>query len=307
VKVYELNFRGAKLIGVKHEGRIVIPIAPICAAMTIGWEQQRQRIRRDPVLSKGAIIIMVPFTGGGPQHLVCLPLNRLHFWLAGIESSRIKDDAIRSCVIEYQEECADALFAYFMPGYAALIGVKLPTLEARLLHEDLFDRDDAELQPTPIPENVIPFPSAELARREDALRAAQCAEEASRQAALAREAALGAQKSIVWVQNQKRRDPTQEACDCGRDIVWNSYRGLCPCCQENVIMTKPDRMIPRIPWDHAIHPHKNGPFQGWYVCIDCNEKFEKDQDDSFRSEKGPAWNNYLGHVKRYFRLNKKLL
>jgi hypothetical protein len=140
MQVYELNFRGAKLIGVKHDGRIVIPIKPIADAIGIDWSSQHKAIQRHTILSKGMVVMTIPFGQGGTQMMACLPLNRLHFWLAGVESGRIKGDDIRARVIEFQEECADALFVYFMPEYAAAIGVKLPTLEARLLHDDLFDR-----------------------------------------------------------------------------------------------------------------------------------------------------------------------
>jgi hypothetical protein len=139
-QVHEINFKGAWLLGIKHNGQLFVPTPPVCVAIGIDPEPQRQRIRRDPVLSKGAIILMVP-SSGGPQSMLCLPLHRLHYWLAGLSSGSVKDENMRARVVEYQEECADVLFAYFMPQLAQVLGIKLPTFEARLLQDDLLERD----------------------------------------------------------------------------------------------------------------------------------------------------------------------
>jgi hypothetical protein len=139
--VYEIEFRGAKLLGVRHNGSIVIAIRPICTAIGIDDEPQRRRINRDPVLSKGGVILTLPFTSGGPQSMLCLALKRLHYWLAGISSGSIKDETMRQRVIEYQEECADYLFACFMPEAAAAMGITLPAISRpQLVQDDFIDR-----------------------------------------------------------------------------------------------------------------------------------------------------------------------
>lgn len=143
MQVYEFSFRDARLLGVARGSQVVIPIAPICAAIGIDVQAQQRRIYRDSVLAKGTAMMAVPFGRGGKQEMLCLPLQRIHYWLAGIDSSRIKDTAMRDRVIAYQEECADVLCAYFMPGYAKAAGVQLATLEVRLLHDDLFDRSES--------------------------------------------------------------------------------------------------------------------------------------------------------------------
>lgn len=72
----------------------------------------RQRINRDPVMAKATSIMLVPFAGKG-QEVTCLKLNRVNFWLATIDSNRIKDESVREKVRLYQEECADVLYEHF--------------------------------------------------------------------------------------------------------------------------------------------------------------------------------------------------
>jgi len=168
MRIYELNFRGAKLIGVIHKGEISIPVRPIADAIGIEWNGQYEAIKRHPVLSKGVRMIRIPFGNGGPQTMMCLPLHRLHFWLARIESGRIKNDDVRTEVVAFQEECADALFAHFMPEFAATLGIDTPTIDVRLLSEDLFDREPPRLE-APVLTQIAPIPALDQdwARRID--------------------------------------------------------------------------------------------------------------------------------------------
>lgn len=143
MQVHEINFHGARLIGATaDDGQVNIPIAPICAAIGLDTRSQRARIARDPVL-KGGIMMLLPFGAGGPQNMLCVPLRRVNYWLAGIDTSRLKNAAMRDRVIEYQTECADVLCAHFMPEYAKAAGIRIAPFEARLLHDDLFARAEA--------------------------------------------------------------------------------------------------------------------------------------------------------------------
>jgi hypothetical protein len=148
--VYEFELRGANFYAIKEQRVIWVPIAPICDEITIDPEGQRQRINRDEILRDGACIMQVPFLfpGGGPQRINCLQLRLLHYWLLGVETGHIKDEAKRKAVLAFKREAADVLFAYFMPDYAKIMGVKLPTFQARLVHGDLFDREVSAQQMT---------------------------------------------------------------------------------------------------------------------------------------------------------------
>jgi hypothetical protein len=142
---------------------------------------------------------------------------------------------------------------------------------------------------------------AELARREDAIAARIAAEQA-------RDEVIIARKAIDRLEGKGRRDPNADAVRCGKYIVWHIYRGLCPCCQTIEIMDSKDHLIVGVKnWDHASgNHHKNGPLDGWYVCAECNKRFE-DKDEAFRQEVRPAWDTYIRHVRYYFKLTTKLI
>jgi hypothetical protein len=137
----------------------------------------------------------------------------------------------------------------------------------------------------------------ELARREDALRAAQYAQQA-------RDAAMRTESTIKKVEQTKHKGPTAEADRCSRYIIWNSYQGHCPCGCGVQIMKSLDEFVKdgrqRIAaWDHWHQHHKRGPEYGWYLFSDCNQQFEKDRN--YRDEKKDRWIAYQVHVKDYFK------
>jgi hypothetical protein len=50
--------------------------------------------------------------------MMCIPLRKLPGWLMSIEPGKVKDAAVRSRVIQYQNECDDALWQYWNDGIA---------------------------------------------------------------------------------------------------------------------------------------------------------------------------------------------
>ncbi|NUO03566.1 MAG: ORF6C domain-containing protein [Saprospiraceae bacterium] len=111
----------AVLVKQDDKQQIYVPVKPICESLGIDWDAQRQRIRRDPVLSKvvkGAVIITAPSVkglGGGPQEMLCLPLEFLNGWLFGINASRVKPE-LQEPVLRYQLECYKVLAEAFQEG-----------------------------------------------------------------------------------------------------------------------------------------------------------------------------------------------
>jgi hypothetical protein len=102
---------------------IYVPLRPICDYLGVDWSAQRQRINRDPVLSKyvsGVVITPTPLSKyTNPQEMVCLRLDYLNGWLFGINASRVKEE-VRDRLLRYQEECYRILAdAFLMPGTAS--------------------------------------------------------------------------------------------------------------------------------------------------------------------------------------------
>jgi hypothetical protein len=101
---------------------IYAPLRPICDYLGMDWSAQRQRLNRDPVLSKyvsGVVITPTPISKyTNPQEMVCLRLDYLNGWLFGINASRVKEE-VRDRLLRYQEECYRILAdAFLMPGTA---------------------------------------------------------------------------------------------------------------------------------------------------------------------------------------------
>jgi hypothetical protein len=126
VEQKQVEFYGDELTAVLVENGVVyVPIRPICDYLGVDWSSQRQRIIRDLVLSevaKGVVVTTTPSTsgrGGGPQEMLCLPLDYLNGWLFGINAQRVKDE-VRDTVVRYQRECYRVLADAFLSPVTAV-------------------------------------------------------------------------------------------------------------------------------------------------------------------------------------------
>lgn len=112
-------FGGQSIMAVRVEDDTVyVPIRPICDALGINWSGQRQRIRRDPVLSDVMRFVCVthPNLKGGNPNVLALPLEFLNGWLLGINANRVKEE-IREPLIQYQKYLYKLLADAFDPAF----------------------------------------------------------------------------------------------------------------------------------------------------------------------------------------------
>lgn len=112
-EIVTVNFRGDELYGFKQDDGTFLALKPMVEAMGLNWSGQEQRVKRDPVLSEGICVMHIPFGRGGAQECVCIKLELVNGWLFGIDSARIKDEAVRERVILYQRECYQVLYEHF--------------------------------------------------------------------------------------------------------------------------------------------------------------------------------------------------
>jgi len=131
-----VNFRGTELYGFHRGDEVVVAVKPIVEALGLDWAGQLQRIKRDPVLSKGMGVITIPFGRGGPQKSICLKLNLLNGWLFKIDANRVRPE-IRQRVLDYQEECYEVLHMHFSDEGARLVQQEheRESLSLRLVNE----------------------------------------------------------------------------------------------------------------------------------------------------------------------------
>lgn len=96
------------------ESEIYVSINQICDLLGIDRRGQQRRITEDAVLSSHTRQIIIQ-TAGGPQTMLCLPIDYMHGWLMSINANRVKKE-IRERLIRYQENCHRVLAEAFQEG-----------------------------------------------------------------------------------------------------------------------------------------------------------------------------------------------
>lgn len=112
-QIITVNFRGDDLYGFENDDGTFVALKPIVENMGMDWSAQYRRTQRDPILSEGIAMMATPFGRGGDQQAVCLKLDLVNGWLFTIDSSRVKDEAVRDRVLLYQRECYGVLHKHF--------------------------------------------------------------------------------------------------------------------------------------------------------------------------------------------------
>ena len=116
LEAQEIEFYGDPIFAVQDAatGRIFVPIGPLCDNLGIARWRQSQRIQEHQVLCKGIITRSV-HTSGGVQEMLCLRLDLIPFWLAGVNANRVRAE-VRDKLILYQSEVAAVLWDAFRPA-----------------------------------------------------------------------------------------------------------------------------------------------------------------------------------------------
>lgn len=122
--IVTVNFRGDDLYGFENDDGVFVALKPIVESMGMDWSAQLQRVKRDPILAEGMVIMTTPFGRGGAQDAVCLKLELVNGWLFTIDTSRIKDETVRDKVIVYQRDCYGVLAKHFLGKSSGLSPAK---------------------------------------------------------------------------------------------------------------------------------------------------------------------------------------
>lgn len=90
----------------------LVAIKPICEAIGIDWEGQRQRIERDEILGSTACMIKAVANDGKEREMIAVPYMFIFGWLFSIDASKVNEKAKES-VLKYKMECYKVLFEHF--------------------------------------------------------------------------------------------------------------------------------------------------------------------------------------------------
>lgn len=104
---------GVEISAVSDENHnIFVPVKPICQAIGIDHDAQRQRIKRHRKLSSVAVTVTATGTDGKSYEMLALPLQYVYGWLFSIDLSMVAESALPT-VEKYQDECYDVLYHHF--------------------------------------------------------------------------------------------------------------------------------------------------------------------------------------------------
>ncbi|MBR8719965.1 hypothetical protein IX307_001148 [Bacteroides pyogenes] len=90
----------------------LVAIKPICEALGIDVNGQRQRIERDEILGSTACIIHAVAADEKQREMYAIPYRYIFGWLFSIDISKVNENA-RESVKRYKQECYDALYEHF--------------------------------------------------------------------------------------------------------------------------------------------------------------------------------------------------
>lgn len=100
------------IITVDSQSETYVPIKPICDAIGIAAEGQREKIQSDEILSSTAMLSMVVAADGKEREMLCLPLRYVYGWLFTINPKNVAPGS-REAVTRYRRECYDVLYHHF--------------------------------------------------------------------------------------------------------------------------------------------------------------------------------------------------
>lgn len=90
----------------------LVAIRPICEALNVEPSSQIKKIKEHPLYS--SVVVLSTMTGSDKKRyeMVCLPVKKILGWLHTINPANVKPEA-RENLINYQEECEEAIYDHF--------------------------------------------------------------------------------------------------------------------------------------------------------------------------------------------------
>lgn len=111
-----IPFRQKELLLVDNQGIPFVPMKPIVEGMGLSWQGQHAKLSGGRFAGTIKEILIVAQDGKG-REMTCLPLRKLTGWLMSIHPNKVRPE-LREGIIAYQNECDDALWAYWNDGVA---------------------------------------------------------------------------------------------------------------------------------------------------------------------------------------------
>lgn len=106
------KINGVDIVTVERDGEIFVPIKPICEAIGIDVDAQRNKLNSDQFFYSTAAIIAAVAADEKEREMYCIRLRDVYGWLATINPGKVAPEA-RETVSRYRRECYDVLYEHF--------------------------------------------------------------------------------------------------------------------------------------------------------------------------------------------------
>lgn len=103
---------GVDIVTVERDGEIFVPIKPVCEALGIAVDAQRNKLNADEFFNSTTSIIDAVAADEKEREMFCIRLRDVYGWLATINPGKVAPEA-REAVARYRRECYDALYEHF--------------------------------------------------------------------------------------------------------------------------------------------------------------------------------------------------
>lgn len=106
------KINGVDIVTVDRDGEIFVPIKPICDAIGIDVDAQRNKLNADDFFNSTTAIITAVAADDKEREMYCIRLRDVYGWLATINPGKVAPEA-REIVTRYRRECYDVLYEHF--------------------------------------------------------------------------------------------------------------------------------------------------------------------------------------------------
>jgi len=112
MKTEIIEFKDTEIYCPIRDGEIYVAIKPVCEALGVDVNGQKQRIKRDQNLGQLGVLVHAVGRDEKSRKMFCLPHKYIYGWLFSIDVSQVKESA-RQRVIDYRNECYEVLYDHF--------------------------------------------------------------------------------------------------------------------------------------------------------------------------------------------------
>ena len=114
-QLFPVPFHDDTIFCTTIDGQPFAPVKPIIENMGLAWQPQAAKLKANED-RWGITIIVIP-SESGTQETTCMPVRKLPAFLASINPKKVRPE-LRLKIELYQNECDDALWAYWTEGQA---------------------------------------------------------------------------------------------------------------------------------------------------------------------------------------------